>query len=58
MTLNFLTSKRTYFKICLSAAGEMYVVGALLRNCLTCLYGNLTDEYFDVQPPVLEDYLC
>ena len=44
-------------KIGLSAVGEMYIVGAILRNCLTCLYGNLTAEYFDVQPPVLEDYL-
>ena len=53
MILNFLKN----LKIGLSAVGEMYIVGAILRNCLRCLYGNLTAEYFDVQPPVLEDYL-
>ena len=52
----FLDFKQN-LKIGLSAVGEMYIVGAILRNCLTCLYGNLTAEYFDVQPPVLEDYL-
>ena len=52
----FLDFKKN-LKIGLSAVGEMYIVGAILRNCLTCLYGNLTAEYFDVQPPVLEDYL-
>ena len=52
----FLDFKKN-LKIGLSAVGEMYIVGAILLNCLTCLYGNLTAEYFDVQPPVLEDYL-
>ena len=40
----------------LSAVGEMYVVGAILLNCLTCLYGNQTAKHFDVNPPALEDY--
>lgn len=40
-----------------SDVGEMYIVGAILWNCLKCLCGNLSAEYFDVQPPVLEDYL-
>ena len=40
----------------MSAVGEMYIVGAILWNCFTCLYGNPTAEYFDVQRPVLEDY--
>ena len=43
--------------MCLSAVGEMYIVGAMLWNCLTCLFGNQTSEHFDVCPPVLEDYL-
>ena len=29
-------------KIALSSVGKMYVVCALLRNALTCLYGNQT----------------
>ena len=52
----FLDFKKN-LKMGLSAVGEMYIVGAILRNCLTCLYGNQTSEHFDVCPPVLEDYL-
>ena len=55
MTLNFLTLKKN-LKMGLSAVGEMYVVGAILLNCLTCLYGNQTAKHFDVNPPALEDY--
>ena len=40
-----------------SEVEEMYIVGAILQNCLTGLYGNQTSEHFDVCPPVLEDFL-
>ena len=43
-------------KIGLSAVGKTCTVCALLRNALTCLYGNNTASLFNVQPPVLEDY--
>ena len=43
-------------KIGLSAVGKTYAVCALLRNALTCLYGNNTASFFNVQPPALEDY--
>ena len=43
-------------KIGLSAVCKTYVVCALLRNALTCLYGNNTASFFNVQPPALEDY--
>ena len=33
-----------------------YMVSALLRNALTCLYGNNTGTYFEVEPPSLEEY--
>ena len=33
-------------KIGLSAVGKLYVVSALLRNALTCLYGNGTSQFF------------
>ena len=36
--------------------GKMYLVCAILRNALTCLYGNMTSEYFDLDPPALQDY--
>ena len=35
-----------------------YIVCAVLQNALTCLYGNLTSEFFDLQPPILQDYFA
>ena len=33
-------------KIGLSSVGKMYVVSALLRNAITCLYRNTTSSFF------------
>ena len=43
-------------KIGLSSVGRMYVVCAILRNALTCLYGYQTSTFFGVDPPNLQDY--
>ena len=43
-------------KIRLSSVGKMYLVCAILRNALTCLYGNMTSEDFDLDSPALQDY--
>jgi len=43
-------------KIGLSSVGQMYVVCALLRNALTCLYGNQTSTFFELDPPSLQEY--
>ena len=43
-------------KIGLSSVGKFYVVSALLRNALTCLYGNTTSAFFDLPPPALNEY--
>ena len=43
-------------KIGLSSVGKMYLVCAILRNALTCLYGNATSEFFRLDPPTLADY--
>ncbi len=51
----FLDFKKN-LKIGLSQVGKMYIVGALLRNALTCLYGNTTSKFFEVDPPTLEEY--
>ena len=51
----FLDFKKN-LKIGLSSVGKMYVVCALLRNALTCLYGNQTSEFFQLNPPSLQDY--
>ena len=51
----FLDFKKN-LKIGLSSVGKMYVVGALLRNALTCLYGNQTSRFFQLDPPSLQQY--
>ena len=40
----------------MSSVGKAYIVCALLRNALTCLYKNNTSQYFNVAPPSLERY--
>ena len=42
-------------KIGLSSVGKIYMVCALLRNALTCLHGNNTSRFSDVQPPALNE---
>lgn len=44
-------------KIGLSSIGKMYFVAALLRNAHTCLYGNTTSDFFELDPPDIHDYL-
>ena len=44
-------------RINLVPIGQYYVVAALLFNCMACLYGNQTSQYFNVQPPTLAEYL-
>ena len=43
-------------RIGLSQVGKIYIVCAILRNALTCLYSSTTAEYFGVDPPSLQDY--
>jgi len=43
-------------KIGMSSVGKMYIVCALLHNALTCLYGNKTSEFFNLDPPSLQYY--
>ena len=45
-------------KISLSSVRKIYVVRAILRNALTCLYPNQTSQYFNVDPPTLQDYFA
>ena len=45
-------------KIGLSSIRKMYIVCALLRNALTCLYGNTTSEFFELDPSTLEEYFA
>ena len=43
-------------KIGLSQVGKMYIVAAILRNALTCLYGNETSQFFELDSPSLHEY--
>jgi len=43
-------------KIQLSSVGKYYIVCAIFRNALTCLYGNYTSTFFDLEPPTLQEY--
>ena len=54
-SFKFLDFKKN-LKLMLSSIGKMYVVSVLLRNALTCLYGNETSDYFDLSPPSLQEY--
>jgi len=45
-------------KLQLSAVGKYYIVCALLRNAMTCLYYNETSLYFDHSPPSLQEYFA
>lgn len=42
----------------MSAVGKQYIVSVLFRNILTCLYGNTTSEFFEIEPPTLLEYLA
>ena len=44
-------------KIALSSVCKMYIVAAILRNALTCLYGNSTSKFFNLEPPVFRSIL-
>jgi len=45
-------------KIGLSQIGKMYIVCAILRNAITCLYYNLTSEFFQLEPPTVFEYFA
>ena len=44
-------------KLYLQAVGKLYLVSTILYNARGCLYGSTTSKFFDVEPPILEDYL-
>ena len=45
-------------KIGLSSVGKIYIVCALLRNAITCLYGNQTSEFFYLEPQPRRNISC
>lgn len=53
----FLDLKKNQ-KLLLQEISMMYTTGMILSNCHTCLYGSQTAQYYNIQPPTLEEYLC
>lgn len=47
---------KNQLKIGLSPVGKMYLVCGILQNAHTCLYGNIVSDYFDLNPPSLQNY--
>lgn len=45
-------------KLLLQDISTMYTIAAILTNCHTCLYGSQTAQYFNTEPPSLNEYLC
>ena len=45
------------FKIGLSPVAKMYVVCALMQNARCCFYTSTTSNFFNCEPPTIEDYL-
>lgn len=52
----FLDFKKN-LKLYLQPVAKYYLVGSLLTNCHTCLYGSQTSTFFTVPPPSLDVYL-
>ena len=55
-SFKFIDFKKN-LKLGLSAIGKQYIVAALFRNILACLYGNTTSTFFRLHPPAVQDYL-
>ncbi len=44
-------------KVQLQAVGKYYFVASLLSNIRSCLYGNQQCLYWNIEPPILENYI-
>lgn len=52
----FLDYKKNQ-KLLLQDVETMYKTSVILTNCHTCLYGSETAQYFNINPPNIEEYL-
>lgn len=53
----FLDFKKN-LKIYKQEVGNYFKVAAILTNCHTCLYGSQVSQYFECDPPELDEYLA
>lgn len=54
-TFKFVDFKKE-LKLGLSPIGKTYLVSGILTNAHACLYGNTTSLFFDMEPPIIEEY--
>lgn len=47
---------KSNLKLGLSSVGKMYLVAAIIQNAMSCLYGNQTSKFFDLEAPSIEEY--
>lgn len=47
---------KSNLKIGLSSVGKMYLVSAIIQNALSCLYGNITSTFFNLDAPSIQEY--
>ena len=52
------TDFKNNLKMGSSPISKQYRVSILLTNAFTCLYRNNTSNYFDLEPPILEEYFA
>ncbi len=50
------TNFKKNLKVCKENVNTFYKVATILTNCHTCLYGSQVCQYFELEPPTLEDY--
>ena len=53
---SFLDFKKN-LKLFLSPIAKLYSVGVILTNCHTCFNGSQVSQYFELDPPSLDEYL-
>ena len=51
----FLDFKKK-LRLGLSPVGKMYIVCAFLMNIHTSIYGSTTSSYFNIDPPIVQEY--
>ena len=56
MLLSHLKDFKRSLKVGLSSVGKMYFACAQIQKAITCLYGNHTSQFFNLDPPALQDY--
>ena len=52
----FLDYKKN-LKLGLTAVGKIYVVCAFINNLHTCMYGSISSDYFQIEPPTVQEYV-